>query len=195
MTDEERAEAAQQTDRADGELPAIPDGGLSEAMPEWLRRPPAWRGMAVPDVPSTTPEPVADGPSSPRAAPVEVGAEAEIRTPSAEPKMLLEPDRSPIDPSSLIEMSDLPAWLVGLGQRDLPVPVVQMTGSSPIADSVTETILPVSQDRIVLRSQESDASELMSTTDAPVGTRMRTLILVGVFAVIVVIGILIARFG
>lgn len=26
--------------------PPIPDGGLGEAMPEWLRRPPAWRDLA-----------------------------------------------------------------------------------------------------------------------------------------------------
>lgn len=28
-----------------GEPRAIPDGGLGEAMPEWLRRPPAWRQL------------------------------------------------------------------------------------------------------------------------------------------------------
>lgn len=27
--------------------PPIPDGGLSASMPEWLQRPPAWRGMTV----------------------------------------------------------------------------------------------------------------------------------------------------
>ncbi|MGN6033173.1 MAG: hypothetical protein ACTHQE_16085 [Thermomicrobiales bacterium] len=35
--------------------PVIPDGGLSDAMPDWLRRPPAWRGMPVPE-PSPPPE-------------------------------------------------------------------------------------------------------------------------------------------
>lgn len=27
--------------------PPIPDGGLAASMPEWLQRPPAWRGMTV----------------------------------------------------------------------------------------------------------------------------------------------------
>lgn len=29
-------------------LPPIPDGGLGTAMPDWLRRPPAWRGLQEP---------------------------------------------------------------------------------------------------------------------------------------------------
>jgi hypothetical protein len=30
---------------AEQPAPSIPDGGLGEAMPEWLRRPPAWRDL------------------------------------------------------------------------------------------------------------------------------------------------------
>lgn len=29
------------------EEPSIPDGGLGSSMPEWLQRPPAWRGITV----------------------------------------------------------------------------------------------------------------------------------------------------
>nr|MBA2278142.1 hypothetical protein [Chloroflexia bacterium] len=32
----------------------LPDGGLGETMPDWLRRPPAWHGALPPD-PSHTP--------------------------------------------------------------------------------------------------------------------------------------------
>lgn len=35
------------TAAADAGHPSIPDGGLSETMPAWLQRPPAWRGMTV----------------------------------------------------------------------------------------------------------------------------------------------------
>lgn len=31
----------------DSGQPPIPDGGLSDDMPEWLQRPPAWRGMTA----------------------------------------------------------------------------------------------------------------------------------------------------
>ncbi len=31
----------------DADRPSIPDGGLGVTMPDWLQRPPAWRGMAV----------------------------------------------------------------------------------------------------------------------------------------------------
>lgn len=38
---------------------AIPDGGLGEAMPEWLRRPPAWRHLE-PRAPARAPLPPPD---------------------------------------------------------------------------------------------------------------------------------------
>jgi len=45
---------------ATGDMRTLPDGGLSDAMPEWLRRPPAWRELAGKDAPeaaSPLPEP------------------------------------------------------------------------------------------------------------------------------------------
>lgn len=39
--------APSQPERDAGAPPPIPDGGLAASMPEWLQRPPAWRGMTV----------------------------------------------------------------------------------------------------------------------------------------------------
>lgn len=67
------------------ELRPLPDGGLKEAMPAWLKRPPAWRNM-----------------------------------PTAEERFertLPEPDTSEIDPSSLVDISDLPEWLQVVAAR------------------------------------------------------------------------------
>ena len=69
------------------EMRPLPDGGLGAAMPDWLRRPPAWR-----DLPKAQP-----------------GARA---------RELPEPDRSVIDPRTLIEVSDLPLWLQAIAARD-----------------------------------------------------------------------------
>lgn len=70
-------------------LPPIPDGGLSEGMPEWLRRPPAWRTLADREV--EAPEP-------------------------AETSALPEPDDSVIDPRTFLTDDDLPLWLRNLGR-------------------------------------------------------------------------------
>lgn len=78
----------------DQALPPIPDGGLSNSMPEWLRRPPAWRTLRDADVVQTRPE---------------VSRE------------LPEADTSEIDPRSLLTDDDLPAWLRNLGRRQRPV--------------------------------------------------------------------------
>lgn len=67
------------------ELRPLPDGGLKDAMPAWLKRPPAWRNM-----------------------------------PTAEERFertLPEPDTSEIDPSSLVDLSDLPEWLQAVAAR------------------------------------------------------------------------------
>ncbi len=77
------------SDREDtSNLPPIPDGGLSDAMPDWLRRPPAWR--ALPDRDVSMPEPENDA-------------------------ELPEPDDSVIDPRTFLSDDDLPAWLKNLG--------------------------------------------------------------------------------
>jgi len=84
--------------RDEAKMPSIPDGGLSESMPEWLRRPPAWRTLRDDDVVQTEP----------------VVAEH-----------LPEPDTSVIDPRVFLTDDDLPPWLRNMGRglrsrRDLP---------------------------------------------------------------------------
>lgn len=69
-------------------LPPIPDGGLAESMPDWLRRPPAWRTLRDSEVVQTRP---------------------------AETATLPEPDTSDIDPRAFVSDDDLPAWLRDLG--------------------------------------------------------------------------------
>jgi hypothetical protein len=69
-------------------LPPIPDGGLAETMPEWLRRPPAWR--TLPDREVVAPQP-------------------------DEATELPEPDDSVIDPRTFLTDDDLPLWLRNLG--------------------------------------------------------------------------------
>ena len=77
------------SDREDqSNLPPIPDGGLTDAMPEWLRRPPAWRTLPDREVMVPEPENASDLP---------------------------EPDESIIDPRTFLTDDDLPAWLRRLG--------------------------------------------------------------------------------
>lgn len=75
--------------RDEAKMPPIPDGGLSESMPDWLRRPPAWRTLKDADVVQT--EPVASD-------------------------RLPEPDTSIIDPRSILTEDDLPLWLRNMGR-------------------------------------------------------------------------------
>lgn len=114
--------------------PSIPDGGLEEAMPDWLRRPPAWRGLPMPELPAD---------DAPEPAPVplaEVAADGVAPTALPDAKDLPAPDTSPIDPSTLIDPGDLPAWLVGLGQREL--------GRKPVSsEGAPEESLVVGADR------------------------------------------------
>ena len=76
------------------EMPPIPDGGLSTSMPEWLRRPPAWRTLPDREVVQSTPT-------------------GSGRLPEA--------DTSAIDPREFIHDEDLPEWLRSL-RRPAPVP-------------------------------------------------------------------------
>lgn len=82
----------------------IPDGGLQQAMPEWLRRPPAWRDLPkrAESAAGTPPEPAR--------------------------KTLPEPDTSEIDPRSLVDVSDLPLWLQDLAARAQKAPA----GAGPV---------------------------------------------------------------
>ena len=70
----------------------MPDGGLTEGLPDWLRRPPAWRNL-------------------PRR---EAGTDPEIT--DGEPA-LPDPDTSVIDPRTLVDVADLPEWLQQIAAR------------------------------------------------------------------------------
>ncbi len=73
----------------DANLPPIPDGGLSGSMPDWLRRPPAWRTLQDQEV---------------------------VAPPPVETSALPEADESIIDPREFLTDDDLPAWLRRLGR-------------------------------------------------------------------------------
>ncbi|MCO5219411.1 MAG: hypothetical protein M9934_01895 [Thermomicrobiales bacterium] len=97
----------------------IPDGGLKDAMPTWLKRPPAWRSLPTVD-------------------------ERIERT-------LPEPDTSVIDPTSLVDVSDLPQWLQTIAAREvekLPEP----------DDAVQHAIK-------VVQAEEAEASELVDQSE------------------------------
>lgn len=47
-------------------MPPIPDGGLGSGMPEWLRRPPAWRSAGTTPVPPKRNPPPDSSPIDPR---------------------------------------------------------------------------------------------------------------------------------
>ncbi len=97
-------------DREDqSNLPPIPDGGLAESMPDWLRRPPAWR--TLPDREVTVPEPEATA-------------------------TLPEPDDSAIDPRTFLGDNDLPQWLRNLGPGRGPV---SPTADAPNAGGAVHT--------------------------------------------------------
>jgi hypothetical protein len=87
---------------SDPELRPLPDGGLGENMPDWLRRPPAWRELP-------TAEPVQDVPI------MDVhGAE---RGRAVVERDLAPEDTSVIEPGKLIDFEDLPAWLREVGRK------------------------------------------------------------------------------
>src|SRR5680860_155139 len=91
-----------QDEQREGEMPSIPDGGLSGSMPDWLRRPPAWRTLPDREVAQTTPGTVSTLPDA---------------------------DTSDIDPRTFIQDDDLPEWLRSLRQPAL-VPEPE-SGSGP----------------------------------------------------------------
>lgn len=88
-------------------LPPIPDGGLTDSMPDWLRRPPAWRTLSDREV--TAPEP---------------DAAAELP----------EADDSVIDPRTFLSDDDLPAWLKTLGPGRGAHPSAEPEDAAPEVD-------------------------------------------------------------
>lgn len=96
------------------QMPPIPDGGLATSMPDWLRRPPAWR--TSPDRES--------GPS----------AMANIPT-------LPDTDTSVIDPREFIHDDDLPRWLQSL-RRPAPIAVPDSGPASVVANTNAQPVLP-----------------------------------------------------
>jgi hypothetical protein len=98
-----------------GEMRPIPDGGLQQAMPEWLRRPPAWRNL----------------PKRDESAPDTANAEAPSTPPA---KALPDPDTSEIDPRSLVDVSDLPQWLQDIAARSEPA----AAAAEPVDDELVE---------------------------------------------------------
>jgi len=180
--------------------PSIPDGGLAEAMPDWLRRPPAWRGMPVPDVPP--PDPVAVP-----APTVEVeAAMPEAATKAQPPRELPPPDTAPIDPSSLIDLDDLPEWLVSLGRRTRPSLPSDAEQAREMADAeAPPTQTPADEPDIPLPpSLRSDEPSSTVATRAPApaanggalfGMSRPLLGLALVLVVVVIVAILLAVFG
>lgn len=91
---------------ASDEMRPLPDGGLGASMPDWLRKPPAWRNLSRPE---DAPEPAA--------------------------KDLPEPDTSVIDPRTLVDLDDLPSWLQDLAARSSDEPPASGTEARTVAES------------------------------------------------------------
>lgn len=115
------------------EIPPIPDGGLSTSMPDWLRRPPAWRNL--PDH-GVEPPPVAGSVALP------------------------EPDASVIDPREFIHDDDLPGWLRSM-RRPAPLaevdPPVATEPDNLQTVSPTEAVEDVDQPAIVTVDRQPTA--------------------------------------
>lgn len=116
------------TDEPDMMRP-IPDGGLQQSMPEWLRRPPAWRNLPKKAV--TTDEAVA-GPAQADQEPEQQSTQVAVQLPEA--------DTSEIDPRSLVDITDLPQWLQDMAARSdaLASPPVTNDSPKPKEDDMTD---------------------------------------------------------
>jgi hypothetical protein len=88
----------------------IPDGGLQQSMPEWLRRPPAWRNLPKKETPTANTAQASSSPSGSTADSVQLPAQAAAPLP--------DPDTSEIDPRSLVDVCDLPQWLQDIVARE-----------------------------------------------------------------------------
>ena len=110
----------------------IPDGGLQQSMPEWLRRPPAWRNLPKREEPPSPETPASE------AAPAPVAKE------------LPEPDTSEIDPRSLVDIADLPQWLQEIAARSDAAPVAPKpvtTRTEPAAELLKEPQMSKHEER------------------------------------------------
>lgn len=121
MTDREPTTMSKSEDTGhDDTLPTLPDGGLAERMPDWLRRPPAWRTLPKTEATSEVPRPEAAAPR----------------------RDLPEPDTSVIDPRTLVDVTDLPEWLQEIAVREpasgTVVPTDNDTGA-PQEDATMDT--------------------------------------------------------
>ena len=107
--DERPPEDAAEQDREESnpDLRPLPDGGLGENMPEWLRRPPAWREL--PGASASTPASELEA-IAPAAAEVERDTTVAVRE-------MPPGDTSVIAPKTLIDFEDLPNWLQELGSK------------------------------------------------------------------------------
>ena len=101
------------------EMRPLPDGGLTEGLPEWLRRPPAWRNLARKDV---DPDP----------------ADAEPALP--------EPDTSVIGPRTLVDVADLPVWLQQIAARGEETALLE-SGTTESPSQEDKTMQPSDQDK------------------------------------------------
>ncbi|MGI8486613.1 MAG: hypothetical protein ACR2OU_20445 [Thermomicrobiales bacterium] len=104
---------AQSRDEGDPDLRPLPDGGLGENMPEWLRRPPAWRELPGAGGSTSISELVAATVTEVVAASV---PEVQLDL-NATAREIPPIDTSVIDPKSLIDFEDLPVWLQELGSK------------------------------------------------------------------------------
>lgn len=101
------------------DLPQIPDGGLSDSMPEWLRRPPAWRTLDHEEIAPVDPEDASKLPAA---------------------------DTSEIDPRTLLSEDDLPAWLRAFGKRDVrDAAMMESTSAQIDAEPERAEVKPASQ--------------------------------------------------
>jgi hypothetical protein len=130
VTDPERPEAKQAETDTDTMRP-IPDGGLQQSMPEWLRRPPAWRNLPKREEPVKAESPVA----------------VQERAP------LPDADTSEIDPRSLVDIADLPQWLQDLASRSDALSSPPVTTDTPDASATEEQVMtdpqkPNDQERV-----------------------------------------------
>jgi hypothetical protein len=121
-------------------LPQIPDGGLTQSMPDWLRRPPAWKTLKGEDE--------------------EEGPERDF---AADRVPLPDADTSPIDPGTLISVEDLPSWLHGFGRAPREEALPQSEPVTRIGDDVGET-KAVSQDTAPEQSKTDVRAETASSS-------------------------------
>jgi hypothetical protein len=134
-------------------LPHIPDGGLSESMPEWLRRPPAWRTLKDSEI-------VAPAPAATATLP--------------------EADTSPIDPRSFLTDDDLPGWLRALGRGWQPVvppgdehPADEPAPSTPAPAEPTEEASPSAGRFVPLQPAPSTGPGVAPEGATPASTATR----------------------